>query len=127
MTGRPVRRRPPRRRGCGGERVRLVGLAYWMLRSVADAEEVLQEAFLRLLATGATGAAGGVADPGAWLATVVSRLCLDRLGPADPGEECAGADLAGLVAVLDPEVTLRSSPRPRPGAWLADKRELGLC
>jgi RNA polymerase sigma-70 factor (ECF subfamily) len=58
------------------ERERLVGLAYRMLGSVADAEEVVQEGFLRLMRT------DGVADPGAWLTTVVSRLCLDRLAAA---------------------------------------------
>jgi RNA polymerase sigma-70 factor (ECF subfamily) len=60
----------------GVERARLVGLAYRMLGSVADAEEVVQEAFLRLVAV------SGVADGPAWLTTVVSRLCLDRLGAA---------------------------------------------
>ncbi len=58
------------------ERGRLVGLAYRMLGSVVEAEEVVQEAFLRLVRT------SGVADPGAWLTTVVSRLCLDQLGSA---------------------------------------------
>lgn len=57
-------------------RERLVGLAYRMLGSVAEAEEVVQEAFVRLVRS------GEVADPGAWLTTVVSRLCLDQLGSA---------------------------------------------
>jgi len=58
------------------ERDRLVGLAYRMLGSVFEAEEVVQEAFLRLYRSAA------VEDPGPWLTTVVSRLCLDQLGSA---------------------------------------------
>jgi RNA polymerase sigma factor (sigma-70 family) len=58
------------------ERDRLVGLAYRMLGSVFEAEEVVQEAFLRLHRT------QGVDRPGQWLTTVVSRLCLDQLGSA---------------------------------------------
>ncbi len=58
------------------ERDRLVGLAYRMLGSVFEAEEVVQEAFLRLYRSAA------VEDPRPWLTTVVSRLCLDQLGSA---------------------------------------------
>jgi len=58
------------------ERDRLVGLAYRMLGSVFEAEEVVQEAFLRLYRS------QEVEDPWAWLTTVVSRLCLDHLGSA---------------------------------------------
>jgi RNA polymerase sigma-70 factor, ECF subfamily len=58
------------------ERDRLVGLAYRMLGSVFEEEEVVQEAFLRLHRT------QGVDRPSQWLTTVVSRLCLDQLGSA---------------------------------------------
>ncbi len=58
------------------ERDRLVGLAYRMLGSVSEAEEVVQEAFLRLHRT------HGVENPGQWLTRVGSRLCLDQLGSA---------------------------------------------
>lgn len=53
-------------------RPRLFGIAYRMLASVPDAEDVLQEAWLRW--SGADRDA--VADPAAYLATVVTRLCL---------------------------------------------------
>lgn len=56
------------------ERRRLVGLAYRMLGTVTDAEDVVQEAWLRLSRSGAD-----VADLPAWLTTVTSRLCLDKL------------------------------------------------
>jgi len=56
-------------------RTRLSRLAYRMLGSVADAEDVVQDAWLRWRrADQAT-----VTDPGAWLARVAGRLCLDRL------------------------------------------------
>ena len=60
-----------------GLRPRLRGLAYRMLGSVGDAEDVVQDAYLRWHQT--DGAADGIRSPEAWLVTVVTRLCLDRL------------------------------------------------
>lgn len=57
----------------------LVGVAYRMLGSIADAEDIVQDAFLRWRATDAAS----VRDPRAFLARVVSRLCLDRLKSAE--------------------------------------------
>lgn len=59
-------------------RARLVGLAYRVLGSVAEAEDAVQDAWLRL--AGADRAA--IEDLAAWLTTVTSRLCLDRLRSA---------------------------------------------
>ncbi|WP_373047732.1 RNA polymerase sigma factor SigJ [Vulgatibacter sp.] len=59
------------------ERPRLFALAYRMLGSAADAEDVVQEAFATLHRTGATPD-----SPAAWLTTVLTRLCLDRAGSA---------------------------------------------
>ena len=56
----------------------LVGLAYRMLGSVADAEDVVQDAYLRWR----TVERGAIAEPRAYLARVVSRLCLDRMKSA---------------------------------------------
>ncbi len=56
-------------------RPRLFGLAYRMLGSRSEAEDVVQEAFLRWH----RGDADGVRLPEAWLVTVVTRLCIDRL------------------------------------------------
>ena len=55
----------------------LVGLAYRMLGSLAEAEDVVQDAFLRWDAATVT-----VDNPRAYLARVVSRLCLDRMKSA---------------------------------------------
>ena len=53
----------------------LVRAAYRMLGSVADAEDVVQDAFLRWLDVDRTA----VREPAAFLRRVVTRLCLDRL------------------------------------------------
>ena len=60
------------------ERPRLVGLAYRLLGSVADAEDVVQEAWFRWAAADRDA----IERPAAWLTTVVSRLGLDRLRAA---------------------------------------------
>ncbi|RCG16876.1 RNA polymerase subunit sigma-24 [Streptomyces diacarni] len=59
-------------------RGRLFGIAYRMLGSATDAEDVLQEAYLRWQRADQEA----VAAPGAWLATVVTRLCLNELASA---------------------------------------------
>jgi RNA polymerase sigma-70 factor (ECF subfamily) len=56
----------------------LVNLGYQMLGDVGDAEDVAQEAFLRLSRT----APGEVEDVRAWLTTVAGRLCLDLVRSA---------------------------------------------
>ncbi|MCB9680638.1 MAG: RNA polymerase sigma factor SigJ [Alphaproteobacteria bacterium] len=53
-----------------------MAVAYRMLGSVADAEDVVQEAWVRW------AAAEAVRTPRAWLVTVVTRLCLDSLRSA---------------------------------------------
>jgi RNA polymerase sigma-70 factor (ECF subfamily) len=61
-----------------GERGRLFGVAYRMLGSAVEAEDVVQEAFLRW-----DGAARGeVVEPARWLVKVVVNLCLNVLGSA---------------------------------------------
>jgi RNA polymerase sigma-70 factor (ECF subfamily) len=57
------------------ERPRLHGLAYRLLGSVSDAEDVVQEAWFRF----ERADLDTIDRPGAWLMTVVSRLGLDRL------------------------------------------------
>ena len=55
-------------------RPRLRAVAYRMLGSVDDAEDAVQEAWLRL-----SGNAGDVDNLDAWLTTVVARICLNML------------------------------------------------
>ncbi len=59
-------------------RPHLVRLAYRMLGSVADAEDIVQDAWLRWLATDHAS----VREPAAFLRTVVARLCLNELKSA---------------------------------------------
>jgi RNA polymerase sigma-70 factor (ECF subfamily) len=61
----------------------LGGLAYRMLGSVAEAEDVVQDAFLRWREVDRAA----VAEPRAYLARVVSRLCLDRMKSASHRRE----------------------------------------
>ncbi|WP_103353112.1 sigma-70 family RNA polymerase sigma factor [Amycolatopsis sp. CA-128772] len=96
------------------ERGRLRGLAYRLLGSAAEADDAVQEAWLRLSRT------GSVDNLAAWLTTVVSRVCLDVLrsrkahreeplevlpepvDSADPADEAELADSVGraLLVVL---------------------------
>lgn len=59
------------------ERAHLFGVAYRMLGSRAEAEDVVQEAWLRV-----ADVDEAIASPRAYLTTVVTRLCLDALGSA---------------------------------------------
>ncbi|MDA0568040.1 RNA polymerase sigma factor SigJ [Streptomonospora sp. S1-112] len=59
-------------------RPRLLGVAYSLLGSVDEAEDVVQEAWLRL----DRSEAGQIADVTGWLVTTVSRLALDTLRSA---------------------------------------------
>src|SRR5262245_51907286 len=54
-------------------RPRLMSVAYRMLGSVADAEDAVQDAFLRY------HTAGGVTSPDGFLVRTTTRLCIDRL------------------------------------------------
>ncbi|CAL9598884.1 ECF RNA polymerase sigma factor SigJ [Actinosynnema sp. ALI-1.44] len=62
-------------------RSHLIGVAYRLTGSVADAEDAVQEAWLRLAGL-PDRARAEIADLRAWLTTVVGRICLDRLRSA---------------------------------------------
>ena len=62
-------------------RGRLLGLAYRMLGSRSDAEDIVQDAYLRF------AGASDVHNPEAFLVTIVTRLCLDRLKSAKAQRE----------------------------------------
>ena len=59
-------------------RRRLLGLAYRMLGSIADAEDAVQETYLRWHAVDRDQ----VSDPRAFLMTTTARICLDMLTSA---------------------------------------------
>ncbi|NUR52242.1 MAG: RNA polymerase sigma factor SigJ [Hamadaea sp.] len=63
------------------ERRQLINLAYRMLGSLADAEDVVQDTYARWYAL-SREQQDEVESPGAWLTKVASRICLDLLGSA---------------------------------------------
>jgi RNA polymerase sigma factor (sigma-70 family) len=63
------------------ERRQLINLAYRLLGSLADAEDVVQETYARWYAM-SPQRQEAVESPGGWLRTVASRICLDLLGSA---------------------------------------------
>ncbi|MGW0324559.1 sigma-70 family RNA polymerase sigma factor [Nocardia sp. NPDC003183] len=82
-------------------RDRLRGVAFRMLGSGAEAEDAVQEAWLRL-----AGTATEIADLDGWLTTVVSRICLDMLRARTRRAEIASSETSVPVATgagVDPE------------------------
>lgn len=65
------------------ERKRLTGVAYRMLGRWSEAEDAVQDAFLRWQAADHRA----IEKPAAWLTTVVVRLCLDRMRRAKASRE----------------------------------------
>lgn len=81
------------------ERTRLLGIAYRMLGSRADAEDVLQDAWLRWSESDSTD----VRSTQAWLTTIVTRLSIDRLRSAKAQREVyIGPWLPEPLADIDP-------------------------
>src|SRR6185312_3005840 len=102
------------------DRGRLRGVAYRMLGSLSEAEDAVQEAWLRL----SRANADAVENLGGWLTTVVARVCLDMLRSrksrreepldvrmaetssgggapaADPEQEVLLADAVGLAMLV---------------------------
>lgn len=85
-------------------RPRLRGVAYRMLGSLSEAEDAVQEAWLRLNRIDAAT----VENLGGWLTTVVSRVCLDMLrSRKSRGEEPISVQMSG--ADLESEAVLADS------------------
>jgi RNA polymerase sigma factor (sigma-70 family) len=95
----------------------LRAVAYRMLGSMGEADDAVQEAWLRLERSGA----GGIANLKAWLTTVVARVCMDTLrartsrreDPLDP-------------QVFEPVAKRESRSDPEQEALLADSVGLAL-
>jgi RNA polymerase sigma-70 factor (ECF subfamily) len=85
------------------ERRQLINLAYRLLGSLADAEDVVQETYARWYAM-SQQQQEAIGSPGGWLTKVASRLCLDLLGSARARRE-------RYVGEWVPE------PLPEPAEW----------
>ena len=99
------------------ERPRLRAVAYRMLGSTAEAEDAVQDAWLRLSRTDATA----IDNVGAWLTTVVARLALDRLRSSRARHEASMGD-----RLPDPIVEPEGGPDPAAQAELADSIGLAM-
>ena len=96
------------------EQPRLLGLAYRLLGSLADAEDVCQETWLRWSAADTAS----IERPPAWLTTVTTRLALDRLTSAQCRREVyVGPWLPEPVVV---------APTPEEHAEMAESLTIGF-
>jgi RNA polymerase sigma-70 factor, ECF subfamily len=79
----------------------VLDLAFRMLGSISDAEDVVQDTFARLLRTDISE----IDDVRGWLVVAVSRRCLDRLRSAQWRRETAGDPAQFAAARVDPAAT----------------------
>ena len=98
-------------------RAHLRAVAYRMLGSLADADDAVQETWLRL----ARSDTSGVQNLGGWLTTVAARVCLDMLRA-----RAARREDPLHVYVPDPIVSPAGGPGPEQEALLADSVGLAL-
>jgi RNA polymerase sigma factor (sigma-70 family) len=98
-------------------RTHLRAVAYRMLGSLAEADDAVQEAWLRL----SRADSGGVENLGGWLTTIVARVCLNMLqSRRSRREEPLDAHLP------DPVVSVRDQADPEQQALLAEGVGLAL-
>jgi RNA polymerase sigma-70 factor, ECF subfamily len=118
----------------------LKGVAYRMLGSPSEAEDAVQETWLRF----SRADRNDIANPGGWLTTVVARICLDMLrsrkarreepletreaepiivGGADPEQEMLMADSVGLAVLV---VLQKLAPAERIAFVLHDMFDLSF-
>jgi RNA polymerase sigma-70 factor, ECF subfamily len=98
-------------------RSHLQAVAYRMLGSLSEADDAVQESWLKLNRSDA----GAVENMGAWLTTVVARVCLDMLrARRSRREEYVGSWLP------EPVVSLEAESNPEQEALLADSIGLAL-
>src|SRR5438552_8255145 len=98
-------------------RPHLRAVAYRMLGSLTEADDAVQDAWLRLSRAGASE----VENLGGWLTTIVARVCLNMLRSRNARRE-ESLD----VHVPDPVITSEGSLQPDEEALLADSVGLAL-
>lgn len=99
-------------------RTHLRSVAYRMLGSLTDADDAIQEAWLRLARTDASD----IGNLGGWLTTVVGRVCLDMLRSRKSRHE----QPLEAEHLPDPVVLADAAVDPEQQALLADSVGLGL-
>jgi RNA polymerase sigma-70 factor (ECF subfamily) len=103
------------------DRGRLRAIAYRMLGSTSDADDALQDAWLRVSRAGIDG----VDDVSAWLTTVVSRVCLNMLRARGRRREAAlEPRLPDPIVTPDPAADRAADPEEQ--ALLADAVGMAL-
>jgi RNA polymerase sigma-70 factor, ECF subfamily len=102
------------------ERPRLTGIAYRIGGSLADADDIVQEAWLRFSKTGPDS----IERPAAWLTTVVARIALDHLKAARREREVYVGPWLPEPIASDPLAVSR--PGPEEMAELASSLTLGF-
>jgi RNA polymerase sigma-70 factor (ECF subfamily) len=100
-------------------RAHLVSVGYRMTGSLADAEDAVQDAWLRLNRLSDAERAE-IRDPRGWLTTVVGRLCLDRLRSASARRE-------SYVGPWLPEPVVSTSAEDDPLAVLVRDEEVRMA
>ena len=99
------------------DRPHLRAVAYRLLGSLSEADDAVQEAWLRLSRSGATG----VDNLTGWLTTVVGRVCLDMIR-----SRAARREEPLTVHVPDPIVSREDATDPEHQALLAESVGLAL-
>ncbi len=98
------------------QRTHLRAVGYRMLGSLSEADDAVQEAWVRL----SRSEASEIENLGGWLTTVVARVCLNMLQSRRVRRE------ESLVHVPDPIVSLDAETDPEQAALLADSVGLAL-
>ena len=99
------------------QRTRLRAVAYRMLGSISEADDAVQEAWLRLSRSDGEG----IANLGGWLTTVVGRVCIDMLRARNSRRE----DLTGTW-LPEPLLSLDEAAGPEEQALLVDSVGMAL-
>src|SRR5579872_517353 len=99
----------------------LRAVAYRILGSASEADDAVQEAWLRL----SHSDTGEIENLGAWLTTVVARLCLDALRSRSSRREEA-LDASGSLSTSETAVSRPGVSDPEQEALLADSVGLAL-
>jgi RNA polymerase sigma factor (sigma-70 family) len=103
--------------GFEAKRTHLTAVAYRMLGSRDEADDAVQETWLRLSRSGASG----VDNLGGWLTTVVARVCLDMLRSRKSRREEPWGDL-----VSEPITSREDGTDPEHEALVADSVGLAM-